>query len=153
MARGGAASEEDFTTQMQDARQRLAELEAHIDETRSNAEKMNDESMRENRRLVEDAERQAASIVGEARAQVARIRADSDRELAAASQRRDSINAQLTNVRQMLATLTGGVALPMVDPFEESDQPQAVEQAEESEHAELVEVETQDETDEQGTQD
>ena len=112
--------------------------------------------MRENRRLVEEAERQAASIVGEARAQVARIRADSDRELAAASQRRDSINAQLTNVRQMLATLTGGVALPMVDPFEESEQPPALEEAEESEHAELVEIDaadTQDDADEPGAKD
>jgi hypothetical protein len=36
-----------------------------------------------------------------------RIRAESDRELAAATQRRDAINAQLTNVRQMLATLSG----------------------------------------------
>jgi hypothetical protein len=35
------------------------------------------------------------------------VRAESDRELAAAAQRRDSINAQLTNVRQMLATLSG----------------------------------------------
>ncbi len=71
--------------------------------------------MRENRRLVEDAEKQAASIVGDARAQAARIRADSDRELSAATQRRDSINAQLTNVRQMLATLTGGTAVSMMD--------------------------------------
>jgi hypothetical protein len=39
------------------------------------------------------------------------VRADSERELAAASQRRDSINAQLANVRQMLATLTGGAAV------------------------------------------
>ena len=38
-----------------------------------------------------------------------------ERELAAASQRRDSINAQLGNVRQMLATLTGGAAVPMMD--------------------------------------
>ena len=71
--------------------------------------------MRENRRLVEEAEQQAASIVGDARAQAARIRADSERELAAASQRRDSINAQLANVRQMLATLTGGTAVSMMD--------------------------------------
>jgi cell division septum initiation protein DivIVA len=115
LARRRSAAEEDFTTQMQDARQRLAELEAHIDDTRTAAEKMNDETVRENRRLVEEAEKQAASIVGEARAQAARIRADSDRELAAATQRRDSINAQLANVRQMLATLTGGASVSMMD--------------------------------------
>ncbi|MDX6241463.1 MAG: hypothetical protein QOG10_6287, partial [Kribbellaceae bacterium] len=33
--------------------------------------------------------------------------------LAAATQRRDSINAQLTNVRQMLATLSGSPAMPL----------------------------------------
>jgi hypothetical protein len=125
---------------MQDARQRLAEIEAHIDETRTNAEKMHDESMRENRRLIEDAEKQAASIVGDARAQVARIRADSDRELAAATQRRDSINSQLTNVRQMLATLTGGTAVPMVDPFVEmsEDEAPAAQQAADQDEAEAV---------------
>ncbi|PBO23293.1 hypothetical protein CLM85_16800, partial [Streptomyces albidoflavus] len=36
-----------------------------------------------------------------------RIRSESERELAALTNRRDSINAQLTNVREMLATLTG----------------------------------------------
>ena len=40
-----------------------------------------------------------------------RASADSERELAAATQRRDSINAQLANVRQMLATLSGGVSM------------------------------------------
>jgi hypothetical protein len=54
-------------------------------------------------------------MVAEARATADRVRAESERELAAAAQRRDSINAQLSNVRQMLATLTGtvpGVVLP-----------------------------------------
>jgi hypothetical protein len=41
------------------------------------------------------------------------VRTDSERELSAASQRRDSINAQLANVRQMLATLTGTAAMPL----------------------------------------
>jgi hypothetical protein len=103
---------------MQEHQQRLAELESHIDLTRTSAEKMNDEAVRESRRLLEDAEKQAATIVSEARAQAARVRADSDRELAAATQRRDSINAQLSNVRQMLATLTGGAMVPMIDPFD-----------------------------------
>ena len=44
-----------------------------------------------------------------------RVRSNSDRELAAATQRRDSINAQLANVRQMLATLTGGSSPTLVE--------------------------------------
>jgi hypothetical protein len=56
---------------------------------------------------VADARRQADEIVSAAEQRAARIRAESERELAAATQRRDSINSQLTNVRQMLATLSG----------------------------------------------
>ena len=121
LARRRSAAEEDFTTQMQEAQQRLGELEAHIEQTRTNAEKMHDETVRENRRIVEEAEQQAASILGEARTLATKIRADSERELAAASQRRDSINAQLGNVRQMLATLTGGAALPFADEITADD--------------------------------
>jgi hypothetical protein len=51
------------------------------------------------------------------------VRADSERELSAASQRRDSINAQLANVRQMLATLTGTAAMPLTAFGAEEDTP------------------------------
>ncbi|HBX79892.1 MAG TPA: cellulose-binding protein, partial [Propionibacteriaceae bacterium] len=53
---------------------------------------------------------EAASLVEQARATADRIRRDSERELAAATSRRDAITAQLTNVRQMLGTLGGGAA-------------------------------------------
>ena len=62
---------------------------------------------------MEEARQEAARIVGDAKATAERVRADSERELTAASQRRDSINAQLANVRQMLATLTGTAAMPL----------------------------------------
>ena len=56
---------------------------------------------------METAQRQAEDIVADANAKADRIRSESERELAALTNRRDSINAQLTNVREMLATLTG----------------------------------------------
>jgi hypothetical protein len=56
---------------------------------------------------MDEAQRQADETISEAKAVAERIRSESERELSAATQRRDSINAQLTNVRQMLATLTG----------------------------------------------
>jgi hypothetical protein len=56
--------------------------------------------------------------VAEAKAKADRIREDSERVLAAATQRRDSINAQLTNVRQMLATLSGGGIANPLEPAE-----------------------------------
>ena len=67
------------------------------------------------KRMLDEAEERSTTMVAEARASADRVRAESDRELAAAAQRRDSINAQLSNVRQMLATLAGtvpGVTLP-----------------------------------------
>ena len=66
------------------------------------------------------AQREADELIGEARTRAERIRRDSDRELAAVTQRRDSITAQLTNVRQMLATLGGGAALAAVDRDEQA---------------------------------
>ena len=60
---------------------------------------------------IAQAEEQAALILQRARAQADRITRNSERELTAASARRDSINVQLDNLRQMLATLGGaGVA-------------------------------------------
>ncbi|MDQ3664400.1 MAG: DivIVA domain-containing protein [Actinomycetota bacterium] len=108
-------AEQEFTTQMHESQQRLAELEAHIERSRTDAEKTHKEATRESRRIVEDAEQQAASIIQEVRTMASRVRSDSDRELAAATHRRDSINAQLANVRQMLATLTGGAPPTLVE--------------------------------------
>ena len=54
-------------------------------------------------------------------------RRDSERELAAATARRDSITAQLSNVRNMLATLGGGA--PVVLPEEEAPGAQQARQA------------------------
>jgi hypothetical protein len=60
---------------------------------------------------IAQAEEQAELILQRARAQADRITRSSEREVTAASARRDSINVQLDNLRQMLATLGGpGVA-------------------------------------------
>jgi hypothetical protein len=73
--------------------------------------------------MLEDSQKEAESIVSQARAHADRIREESDRELVAATQRRDSINAQLTNVRQMLATLTSAApAALFADQADQADQ-------------------------------
>jgi hypothetical protein len=64
----------------------------------------------ESARTLEAARAEAAALVSSAKEQAERIRRDSERELAAATARRDSITAQLSNVRQMLSTL-GGAAM------------------------------------------
>lgn len=56
---------------------------------------------------------EAAATVSAARTQAEKVRRESDRELQAATSRRDAITAQLANVRQMLATLGGASADPL----------------------------------------
>jgi cell division septum initiation protein DivIVA len=100
-------AQRDFTQQMNANQEQLAAVEQRAEELRADAEKQRAEADRKATQLVDDAQRRADELVAQARTNAERVRSDSDRELAAASQRRDSINAQLANVRQMLATLTG----------------------------------------------
>lgn len=133
LARRREKAEEEFATRTREAQQRLGELEQHIERSRAESEAAQSEAAREARRVVEEAGRQAEVIVSEAKAVAERVRAHSERELAAAMQRRDSVNAQLANVRQMLTTLTGAAPSVLVhephgdahaDPFEEGMDPE-----------------------------
>ncbi len=104
-----------------------------VEETRLAAQREQEGAEAEARRVVLEAEERAANLIREARTAADRVRTESERELAAATQRRDSINAQLTNVRQMLATLTGSAAGFAVDPLpDEAPVPDAEEAAPEA---------------------
>ena len=124
------AAEAEFTLQMDAAQQRHADLETLIERQRNDADAEHAESARKAARVVEEAEKKAAAILAEAKTAATRVRADSDRELAAATQRRDSINAQLANVRQMLVTLTGSAPVALIDEPEQADGSQADESEE-----------------------
>jgi cell division septum initiation protein DivIVA len=103
-----------------------AQLEAmmqRVEEARVAAQQEQEAAEAQARRIVMEAEERAAALVNEARATADRVRTESDRELAAATQRRDSINAQLTNVRQMLATLTGSAAGFALEPLRATEEP------------------------------
>jgi cell division septum initiation protein DivIVA len=113
-------SERDFTEKMKANEQQLNAVSHRAEQLRLEAEKLRADSDRKSKRTLDEAARQADEIVAQAKVQADRIRTESERELSASTQRRDSINAQLTNVRQMLATLTGA-ALP--DPI--ADEPTA----------------------------
>lgn len=101
------AAERDFRERSAQTERELAAAQDHVTRLRQEGEQANAEAQRAATRTVQEAESKATQIVNEAMARADRVRADSERELAAATQRRDSINAQLSNVRQMLATLTG----------------------------------------------
>ena len=92
-------------------RPRQSQLDAmarQVEETRAAAQQEQEAAEAQARRIVLRGRTSGPRrLVSEARATAERIRTESERELAAATQRRDSINAQLSNVRQMLATLSG----------------------------------------------
>ena len=112
--RDKAAAE--FTAQMSQHEASLAAIQERASMLSSDAEAAHADARSEATALLEQARQEAASVVGAAREQAVRIKRDSERELAAATARRDSITAQLTNVRQMLATLGGGTfANPLAD--------------------------------------
>jgi hypothetical protein len=100
-------AEHDYTEQMKANENQLSVVSHRAEQLRLEAEKLRADAERKSTRTLDEAQRQADELVAEAKATADRIRSESERELSAATQRRDSINAQLTNVRQMLATLTG----------------------------------------------
>jgi cell division septum initiation protein DivIVA len=116
------ASAKEFTAQVAAAEQQLAAVQQQSEQTRHHSEQAQQEAASKSVNQLDHAMAQAQALVAEAKAKADRIRDDSERVLAAATQRRDSINAQLTNVRQMLATLSGGA---MANPSEPAEPEQA----------------------------
>ena len=96
------------------------EAEAIRERARQDAEKETSARLREARKLVEEAQQQATKILTEARATAAQVKSDSERELAAVTERHDAINAQLADVRQMLASFAAHPVSPD-DPTAERD--------------------------------
>lgn len=109
----------EFQQQQAETRAQLDQLGLQIEEQRSLGQRDHEAAQQELRLLLQGAEDRAAALVAEARVTADRIRKESHRELAAATQRRDSINQQLGNVRQMLATLTG--TSPVTEPLGEPE--------------------------------
>jgi DivIVA domain-containing protein len=156
------AAEDEFTQKMAEWQARLDEANELAERTRTDADHSRAEAAREAGRLVEEARQEAARIVGDAKATAERVRADSERELTAASQRRDSINAQLGNVRQMLATLTGTAAMPLTafgaddeESAESTDEADDVQDGDESQSQEITDEvsEVDEESDEESEAD
>jgi DivIVA domain-containing protein len=111
-------SAQEFAVQIAAAEQQLAAVQQRAEQTRIDSELRQQEAADKSAHQLSEAKALAQAMVAEAKTKAERIRDDSERVLTAATQRRDSINAQLTNVRQMLATLGGGA---MVNPLEEPE--------------------------------
>lgn len=111
------------TAAMNELNETLAKKTHEIDlatqelvEARGEAERVTTESRAQADQIVRDAQAEASTLLSEAKRRAEGIRQNSERELAAATARRDSITAQLANVRQMLATL-GSPQSAFTDPF------------------------------------
>jgi DivIVA domain-containing protein len=118
----------EFAAEVTAAEQQLTTVRMQSEQTRIESEQSQQEAAARSEQQLEQATSHARTLVAEARTKAERIRGDSERELAAATQRRDSINAQLSNVRQMLAALGGaaaGNALDLVDPAAVQTKPAA----------------------------
>jgi cell division septum initiation protein DivIVA len=116
LAKRRQKAESDHALRTTAAERELAETVARTDQLRAEAEKMRSDAERRSQEMLQAAQRESAELVAEARAQADRTRRESERELAALAKRRDAINEQLRNVREMLSTLTGGVVSSSPEP-------------------------------------
>jgi DivIVA domain-containing protein len=101
------ASALEFAAQVAAAEQQLAAVRVRTEEARTEFERAQHETSAKIARQLEQAAGRAQAVVAEAKTKAERIRDDAERELAATTQRRDGINAQISNVRRELAALGG----------------------------------------------
>jgi cell division septum initiation protein DivIVA len=103
----------DFASQMKAQDEAMQRAEESLYAIQEEAERYKAEAQEQADATIKDANNQGNEILKQAKAAAERIRRESEREVQAASARRDAITLQLSNVRQMLATM--GVAPQLSD--------------------------------------
>lgn len=88
--------------------QEVALADERLTSARTEADRTSKEASENADQIVHEAQTKAAQLLADAKSRAETIRQNAEREVAAATARRDSITAQLANVRQMLGTLSGG---------------------------------------------
>jgi hypothetical protein len=101
------ASALEFAEQVAATEQQLAAVRLRSEQARADSERAQQEAASKITQQLEQATARAQTLVAEAKAKAERIRDNSERVLAAATKRRDSINAQLSKARHDLAALNG----------------------------------------------
>ena len=112
------ASALEFAAEVTAAEQQLAGVRLQSEQAHVESEQAQQEAASRSAQQLDQAMIHAHTLVAEAKTKAERISGDSERELTAATQRRDSINAQLSNVRQMLAALGGVTIANPLEPAE-----------------------------------
>lgn len=108
-------AEAKFRAVIDDHQTRMHDLDEHLEKRRVEGERRHQEALSAARAILEDAHNRADSIIADAAESAENLRVESENEVAIITKQRDEINAQLGNVREMLASLTGG-SLP-ADPM------------------------------------
>jgi chromosome segregation ATPase len=121
-ARREAAAVE-FAAQVAAAEQQLGTVRTRSEQARRDSDRAQQEAASKITRQLEQATARAHAVVTEARVKAERIRDDSEREMAAATARRDSINEEIASVRHDLAELGGATRInPMLLDVPAADQ-------------------------------
>ncbi|GAA2180657.1 hypothetical protein GCM10009785_12400 [Brooklawnia cerclae] len=92
----------------------VALADERLSSARTEADRTTKEARQSADQIVREAQNKASQLLADAKSRAETIRQNAEREVAAATARRDSITAQLANVRQMLGTL-GGVSIAGFD--------------------------------------
>jgi len=101
-------AEQELSARLAEVERRLAETNEAAEQVKRDADAHRADSERRASQILEAAKREAETLVNEATGNATRQRSEVERELATLVRRRDSVQAQLQNVREMLATMTGG---------------------------------------------
>jgi len=109
-------AEQELSARLAEVERRLAETNEAAEQVKRDADAHRADSERRSAQILEAAKREAETLVTEATGKATRQRSEVERELATLVRRRDSVQAQLQNVREMLATMTGG---PVGSPSED----------------------------------
>ena len=121
MAARRAKAEQDHHQRVTDADIEVADAEQHAERLRSEAEQFRSAAKKEAARLATEAEQQAQQLLDETHGEINRLRTRSKRELAAATRRRDEINAELADIRSVLATASGHEDAPKPSPHDQRE--------------------------------
>jgi hypothetical protein len=99
--------ERDVVTRQETAERRLQETAQMSAQLKTESITITEDSQRAAQALIEAARAAAVELVTETASRAERLQQEAEREVAALTHRRDSINAQLTGVRETLASLSG----------------------------------------------
>jgi cell division septum initiation protein DivIVA len=103
--------EREVLNRQETAERRLQETAQLAAQMKAESAQMTEDSQRAAHALIEASRAAARELVEETAERAARLQQEAEREVAALTHRRDSINAQLSTVRETLASLSGSAAL------------------------------------------